>query len=43
MISIHEFLSGKNINFLVGSEASASLFPALSLGNNMPSFEQVVC
>ncbi|NLA25519.1 MAG: hypothetical protein GX879_11195 [Bacteroidales bacterium] len=43
MISIHEFLSGKNINFLIGSGASAPLFPTLSLGNNMPSFEQVVC
>lgn len=38
-----KLIRGKNINFLIGSGASASLYPTLSLGPDCPSFEDVVC
>ena len=37
-----KLIRGKNINFLMGSGASAPLYPTLSLGENCPSFEDVV-
>ena len=37
-----KLIRGKNINFLIGSGASAALYPTLSLGNDCPSFEDVV-
>lgn len=42
MKSIHEMMSGKNINFLIGSGASSPLYPTLSLGEDLPSFEDFV-
>ena len=38
-----KLVRGKNVNFLIGSGASASLYPTLSLGKDCPSFEDVVC
>lgn len=35
-------IRGKNINFLIGSGASVPMYPTLSLGGNMPSFENIV-
>jgi len=43
MKSLPEMLSGKNINFLIGSGASLPLYPTLSLGDDLPSFEDFVC
>jgi hypothetical protein len=43
MIGLLEMLSGKNINFLIGSGASMPLYPTLSLGYGLPSFEDFVC
>lgn len=42
MNNLHENMSGKNINFLIGSGASAPLLPTLNLGKNLPSFEELV-
>ena len=42
MNTLPELLSGKNINFLIGSGASMPLYPTLSLGQNMPTFEDLV-
>lgn len=42
MSTVLETLSGKNINFLIGSGASMPLFQTLSLGPNLPSFEEVL-
>lgn len=43
MNALPEILSGKNINFLIGSGASMPLYPTLSLGESLPSFEDFVC
>lgn len=43
MNTLTELLSEKNINFLIGSGASSPLYPTLSLGNNLPSFEDFLC
>ena len=43
MNTIPEILSGKNINFLIGSGSSAPLYPTLSLGEKLPSFEDFIC
>lgn len=43
MNALPEILSGKNINFLIGSGASMPLYPTLSLGEGLPSFEDFVC
>lgn len=37
-----ESISGKNVNFLIGSGASFPYFPTLHLGDNMPTFEELV-
>lgn len=42
MPTIQEHMSGKNINFLIGSGASMPLFSTLSIGKNMPTFEELV-
>ena len=42
MNTLPEMLSGKNINFLIGSGASMPLYPTLSLGKNLPSFEDFI-
>lgn len=45
MESLKSFLqdiSGKKINFLVGSAASLPFLSTLNLGNNLPSFEEIV-
>ena len=43
MPTIQEHMSGKNINFLIGSGASMPLFPTLSIGDKMPTFEDLLC
>lgn len=43
MNTLPEMLSGKNIDFLIGSGASMPLYPTLSLGKGLPSFEDFVC
>lgn len=40
--NIQEVMSGKNINFLIGSGASMPHLSTLSLGDCLPSFENVV-
>lgn len=40
--SLPEILDGKNINFLIGSGTGVPLFPTLSLGEKLPSFEEIV-
>jgi hypothetical protein len=42
-ITLQEKMSGKNINFLIGSGASVPFYPTLSLGEGLPSFEEFVC
>ena len=42
MPTIQEHMSGKNINFLIGSGASMPLFSTLSIGKNMPTFEELI-
>lgn len=42
MINIQEKLNGKNINFLIGSGASFPIFKTLFLGENKPSFEELI-
>lgn len=42
MSKLHEILSGKNINFLIGSGASSPIFKTLSLGNDKPTLEQLL-
>ncbi len=42
MNTLPELLSGKNINFLIGSGASMPLYPTLILGEGLPSFEDFV-
>lgn len=42
MSEIHKDISGKNINFLIGSGASYPVFETLSLGENMPSLEDLL-
>lgn len=42
MSKILEKLSGKNINFLIGSGASYPIYDTLSLGENMMSFEDLI-
>lgn len=37
-----KLIRGKSINFLIGSGASAGIYPTLSLGEDCPSFEEVV-
>lgn len=37
-----EHISGKNVNFLIGSGASFPYFPTLYLGDNIPTFEELV-
>lgn len=37
-----KLIRGKSINFLIGSGASAEIYPTLSLGENCPSFEEIV-
>lgn len=39
---LNEILSGKNINFLIGSGASVPAYKTLSLGDNMPSLEDLL-
>lgn len=40
--NIQEIMSGKNINFLIGSGASMPYLSTLSLGDCLPSFENIV-
>jgi len=42
MPTIQENISGKNINFLIGAGASMPLFPTLNIGENIPTFEQLI-
>ena len=42
MSKLHEKLSGKNINFLVGSGASFPIFETLSLGKDKPTLEELL-
>lgn len=42
MPTIQEHMSGKNIDFLIGSGASMPLFSTLSIGKNMPTFEELI-
>lgn len=42
MPTIQEHMSGKNINFLIGSGASMPLFSTLLIGKNMPTFEELI-
>lgn len=42
MKKIQENLSGKNINFLIGSGASYPLFKTLDLGDDKPSLEELL-
>ena len=42
MSKLHEKLSGKNINFLVGSGASFPIFETLSLGEDKPTLEDLL-
>ena len=42
MPTIQEHMSGKNINFLIGSGASMPLFSTLWIGDNMPTFEELI-
>lgn len=41
-MNLQEKMNGKNINFLIGSGASYPIFKTLYLGNNKPSFEEIV-
>ena len=41
-IKLNEMLSGKNVNFLVGSGASAPAYKTLSLGDDKPSLEDLL-
>ena len=41
-MSLRETLHGKNINFLIGSGASFPVFKTLWLGDDKPSFEDIV-
>lgn len=41
-MNLQEKLNGKNINFLIGSGASFPIFKTLYLGENKPSFEELV-
>lgn len=36
-----KIIRGKNINFLIGAGASVPMYPSLSFGENLPSFEDV--
>lgn len=38
---VDKLIRGKNINFLIGAGASAPMYPSLSFGENLPSFEDV--
>lgn len=42
MNSLHEILSGKNINFLIGSGASVPIFKTLSLGTGKCTLEELL-
>lgn len=42
MSKLHEKLSGKNINFLIGSGASLPIFETLSLGVDKPTLEELL-
>lgn len=35
-------IRGKSINFLIGSGASVGIYPTLSFGKDLPSFEEVI-
>lgn len=41
-MKLQEKLHGKNINFLIGSGASYPVFETLNLGENKPTFEELV-
>lgn len=42
MPTIQEHMSGKNINFLIGSGASMPIFQTLNIGDDMPTFENLI-
>lgn len=42
MSKLHEKLSGKNINFLIGSGTSFPIFDTLYLGTNKPTLEELL-
>lgn len=39
---LDSLIRGKKINFLIGAGASVPMYPALSLGEDMPTFEEIV-
>lgn len=41
-MNLQEKLTDKNINFLIGSGASVPIFKTLNLGENKPSFEELI-
>ena len=41
-MKLNETMSGKNINFLIGSGASVPFYRTLSLGDDKPSFEELL-
>lgn len=40
-IELDKLIRGKTINFLIGAGASVPMYPTLSFGKNLPSFEDV--
>lgn len=42
MDDLQEILSGKNVNFLIGSGASVPMYPTLSMGDNCRSLEELL-
>lgn len=38
---LDKLIRGKNINFLIGAGASVPMYPSLSFGENLPSFEDI--
>ena len=39
---LDSLIRGKKINFLIGAGASVPMYPSLSLGEDMPTFEEIV-